>query len=109
VQEMARKALETAETLAKVFFDRLLPGENPAVFQSSHLALQLYRQQMGDPIPQDMEINGCQFLLPSDLKLDGSSEILDRNVGQINIYLVYKTFLFFLLTPSPLLKLLCCQ
>ena len=49
---------------------------------------------MGDPIPLDMEVNGCQFLLPSDLKLDGSSELLDRNVGQIDIYLVYKAFSF---------------
>lgn len=106
---MARKALEMAKTLSNVFFNRLLPGENPVVFQSSHLTLQLYRQQMGDPIPLDMEVNGCQFLLPSDLKLDGSSELLDRNVGQIAIHLVYKAFLFFLSTPSPLLKLFCCQ
>lgn len=86
---MARKALEMTETVANVFFKRLLPGENPAVFKSPHLTLQLYRQQMGDPIPQDMEVNGCQFLLPSDLELKGSSEYLDRNVSQSDIYLAY--------------------
>lgn len=86
---MARKALETTENLAKVFFERLLPGENPAVFRSPHLTLQLYRQQKGDTIPRDLEVNGCQFLLPSDLKLEGSSEYLDRNVSQGDIYLAY--------------------
>ena len=86
---MARKVLEMTETLANVFFERLLPGENPAVFSSPHLTLQLYRQQMGDLIPQDLEVNGCQFLLPSDLKLQGSTEYLDRNVSQGDIYLVY--------------------
>jgi len=78
---MARKALEMTETLANVFLERLLPGENPAVFHSTHLTMQLYRQQMGDPIPQDMEVNGCSFWLPSDLELGGSSEYLDRNVS----------------------------
>ena len=86
---MARKALEMTETLANVFFERLLPGENPAVFRSPHLTLQLYRQQMGDRIPQDLEVNGCQFLLPSDLELQGSTEYLDRNVSQGDIYLAY--------------------
>ena len=86
---MARKALETTESLANVFFERLLPGENPAVFQSPHLTLQLYRQKMGDTVPQNMEVNGGKFLLPSDLELKGSSEYLDRNVSQGDIYLAY--------------------
>jgi len=84
---MARKALEMTETLANVFFKRLLPGEKPAVFNSPHLTLQLFRQQMGDPIPQNLEVNGCQFVLPSDLELQGFSEYLDRNVSQGDIYL----------------------
>lgn len=86
---MARKALEMADIVASVFFERLLPGANPAVLPSPHVTLQLYRQQMGDPIPQDLEIKGCRILLPSDLKLQGSSQYLDRNVSKGDIYLAY--------------------
>ena len=86
---MARKALEMVETVADVFLPRLLAGKYPAVFRSPRVALQLYRQQMGDPIPQNMEVNGCQFLLPSDLELEGFTEYLDRQVSQGDIYLAY--------------------
>ena len=86
---MARKALEATENLANAFSKRQIERENPAVFRSRRLTLQLYRQKMGDPIPQDLEVNGCQFVLPSDLELKGSSEYLDRNVSHGDISLAH--------------------
>ncbi|XP_078384727.1 sperm receptor for egg jelly-like [Oculina patagonica] len=80
LENLAKQALKMADNLAKLFLERLLPGEKPAVFHSSHLSMQLFRQQAGDPLPQDMEVSGGSFLLPSDLALANTSGFLDRNV-----------------------------
>ena len=81
---MAKKALNLTDTLARVFLARLLPGENPALFQSPHLTMELYRQQASDALPHGVEISGGSFSLPSDLSLSSTSGFtyLDRNVSQ---------------------------
>ena len=83
---MAKKAWSLTDTLAKVFLDRLLPGETPTFFQSPRVTMQLYRQHADEALPQSLEVGGGSFSLPSNLSLgNGShSKIIDRNVSKKN-------------------------
>ncbi|XP_022784277.1 uncharacterized protein LOC111324875 [Stylophora pistillata] len=80
--DVAKKAWSLTDTLAKVFLDRLLPGETPTFFQSPRVTMQLYRQHADEALPQSLEVGGGSFSLPSNLSLgNGShSKIIDRNV-----------------------------
>lgn len=83
---MAKKAWNLTDTLAKVFLDRLLPGETPALFDSPRVSMQLYRQGASEALPRSLEVRGGSFSLPSNLSLgNGSkSKIIDRNVSWNN-------------------------
>ena len=73
-----------SETLAAVLIARMLPGETPALIESSHLTLQLARQLMGDndTNTQNMDVNGGSFTLPDlPFMTDSRYSFVDRSVS----------------------------
>ena len=70
-----------SETLASIFLARLLPGETPALFESTHLTMQLARQTVGGNYSK-MEVSGGSFSLPDlPFMTDSSLSYIDRSVS----------------------------